>query len=578
MSTKRFTCGAPSASAKAARSSMSVSGPNVEKRMSPSAVSARAASAKTREGSHHCRARFEKTSSTEALASGRRSASAHTSAGAGRPACAATIASERGRARASPARCRSRRRRPRGSASPARRRHARCRSRDPRRGGAPGGSGRGARGGARTPRAAVRPPRRRSSRPARRRGARGDFTGSSVSSMQGLEGARDGSVWLTKGRCAPSGISTKRANGSAPASQRPAPTGARARRALPWITAAGRSITATSSRRSASCRRASPAARESADGVPRSTSSAASSRIRSRAVRAAQRVQVHEGANRLRGLVAKALRESLQRLARPSRAASRRAGRSRAWCSRGPASRRARGWRVARRIATSPPRDQPHTSDPSGTHSATASTTASSPPKAVPRECPWPGRSTRWRRNDAREPLRASACHDAAVQSPPVQQHEIRAAAERSTCSAIAKDLAQCRGQRQDLFTRMRRRKRNAKPAVPSGTVGGRIAGTSWPRSRRRAESPPRARSRRRSRAGWPSTRSSRRVGAHARRNVVDAIIAACATSAGSPSTRRRPASRRPPPRAAAQSRTHTCVRVASATRSRVAAPATNAP
>ena len=106
MSTKRFTCGAPSASANAARSSLSVSGPERGEEHEPVGRRARAASAKTREGSHHCSARLEKTSSTDAPASGRRSASAQTSAGCRAPSMRCHHR-ERSRARASIAGARS---------------------------------------------------------------------------------------------------------------------------------------------------------------------------------------------------------------------------------------------------------------------------------------------------------------------------------------------------------------------------------------------------------------------------------------------------------------------------------------
>ena len=173
----------------------------------------------------------------------------------------------------------------------------------------------------------------------------------------------------------------------------------------------------------------------------------------------------------------------------PSRAASRRAGRSRAWCSRGPASPTRDGCRVARRIATNPPRDQPQTRAPAGEHGATARRGVEAPRRQVARmrhgragrrgaggSAPRAARRARTRRRRA-VPSRAGARGPGPLPS-------------RSTCSVIAKDLAQGRGQRDDLLAGMRGREGHARraPCRRAPWAGGSPA-RGGPSSRRRAES-----------------------------------------------------------------------------------------
>src|SRR3569832_1372323 len=76
MSMKAPTCCAASACAHARRSSLSVSGPKVEKSATPAGFSTRRNSANTLSRSlHHCSVAFEKMRSTDCEASGRCSAS-----------------------------------------------------------------------------------------------------------------------------------------------------------------------------------------------------------------------------------------------------------------------------------------------------------------------------------------------------------------------------------------------------------------------------------------------------------------------------------------------------------------------
>ncbi len=204
---------------------------------------------------------------------------------------------------------------------------------------------------------------------------------------------------------------------------------------------------------------------------------------------AALRIQVHEPAQRLRGLGAQALGKLLERCAAPSHAANRAAARNREWCSRAPAPRPATG--AATRAATQ--RVRPGTSRRRGhcpaSIAATASTTPSRPSKGCSRECPWPGRSTTCRRKDFAS-LAAIAC-----QMPPCSPHPCSStrsgpAPTRSTCSAIRE--APREGPRRapgPARGNGRRKARcEASPCRPERSAG-ESAGTSWPSSRRRAES-----------------------------------------------------------------------------------------
>ena len=492
MSTKRFTCGAPSASAKAARSSLSVSGPNVEKRKRPSAASARAASAKTREGSHHCSARLEKTRSTDGA---RERQALGVGAHERRPprarAGAATRGSGRARARASPARCRARRGR-RGKALRQRvERVSRAAAEVQRRGGARGASGRGARRGGRTPRAAGRPPRRRCAPRARRRGARRASPGAAPHPCRASRARATLSGWLTKGRCAAVGDfheARERQRAGEPAArahgrERVARAVDHQRRAVDRRDLARRSVSRSS---------ASPAREGLVRGRPALDQQRGelAHRARGPAARPAR-----SGSRRLRivfaGSVAQARREVLQRLARHGVRPVRRAARSRAWRSRGralAASARMAGGEAHR----DQPAERPAAHERPGGHALAPRRRRRrrGPRRATSRECPWPGRSTRCRRNAGVEP-RARARRQTPPCSPqPCSSTRSGPLPSRSTCSAIAKGFAQGRDQRLDLLAGMPGREGHAKarrPLAAPSAGGSRERG--GPSSRSRAES-----------------------------------------------------------------------------------------